>query len=187
MQDQVAAARVAATEAYSSVKEHTADVRQTWLGWEKQGESACPARSIRSQKAPRAQLTISPGSRRPQVGHLGPGPAQPERSLVRIPARPLPLSRVGMLELLSGTATDPFVALFSVGIATLAGSIVGRNRECRQNPQSRIPEQAGKLRATDARTTACSVSGTHRCFKHTFSHETDQQQTPSVLSSTSGS
>ena len=42
MQDEVAAARVAATEAYSSIKEHTADVRQTWLGWEKQGESAFP-------------------------------------------------------------------------------------------------------------------------------------------------
>ncbi|GAA5956982.1 hypothetical protein JCM8115_003883 [Rhodotorula mucilaginosa] len=72
LQDEVAAARVAATEAYSSIKEHTADVRQTWLGWEKQGESA-----LKSVISDRDQLNPN--------------------------------------------------ALY-VGIATLAGSIVGRNR-----------------------------------------------------------
>lgn len=38
LQDEVAAARVAASEAYSSIKDKTADARQTWLGLEKQGE-----------------------------------------------------------------------------------------------------------------------------------------------------
>ncbi|GAA5990508.1 hypothetical protein JCM10908_007404 [Rhodotorula pacifica] len=72
LQDEVAAARVAASDAYSSLKESTADARQTWLGWEKQGESA-----LKSVISDRDQLNPN--------------------------------------------------ALY-VGIATLAGSIVGRNR-----------------------------------------------------------
>ncbi|POY71567.1 hypothetical protein BMF94_5431 [Rhodotorula taiwanensis] len=72
LQDEVAAARVAASEAYSSIKDKTADARQTWLGLEKQGEGA-----LKTIISDRDQLNPN--------------------------------------------------ALY-VGIATLAGSIVGRNR-----------------------------------------------------------
>ncbi|BGP58056.1 hypothetical protein JCM8202v2_005713 [Rhodotorula sphaerocarpa] len=72
LQDEVAAARVAATDAYSSLKDKTADARQTVLGLEKQGEGA-----LKSVISERDQLNPN--------------------------------------------------ALY-VGIATLAGSIVGRNR-----------------------------------------------------------